>query len=102
MIRALEIYKTTGKKKSELDENSCQNHCMSPEITGLMRDRGVLYDRINKRVDIMMEKGLVDEVSDLIKSGIDTEATSMQAIGYKGDNRIFGRKRQVSATLLIK
>ena len=48
-----------------------------------MRDREVLYDRINKRVDIMMEKGLVDEVSDLIKIGIDTEATSMQAIGYK-------------------
>lgn len=54
-----------------------------PEITGLMRDREVLYDRINKRVDIMMEKGLVDEVSDLIKIGIDTDATSMQAIGYK-------------------
>ena len=48
-----------------------------------MRDREVLYDRINKRVDIMMEKGLVDEVSDLIKIGIDTDATSMQAIGYK-------------------
>ena len=54
-----------------------------PEITGLMRDREVLYDRINKRVDIMMEKGLVEEVSELIKMGIDTEATSMQAIGYK-------------------
>ena len=83
VIRALEIYKTTGKKKSELDKEQLSEPLYEPEITGLMRDREVLYDRINKRVDIMMEKGLVDEVSDLIKIGIDTDATSMQAIGYK-------------------
>ena len=83
VIRALEIYKTTGKKKSELDKEQLSEPLYEPEITGLMRDREVLYDRINKRVDIMMEKGLVDEVSDLIKIGIDTYATSMQAIGYK-------------------
>ena len=83
VIRALEIYKTTGKKKSELDKEQLSEPLYEPEITGLMRDREVLYDRINKRVDIMMEKGLVEEVSELIKMGIDTEATSMQAIGYK-------------------
>ena len=77
------IYKTTGKKKSELDKEQLSEPLYEPEITGLMRDREVLYDRINKRVDIMMEKGLVEEVSELIKMGIDTEATSMQAIGYK-------------------
>ena len=83
VIRALEIYKTTGKKKSELDKEQLSEPLYEPEITGLMRDREVLYDRINKRVDIMMEKGLVEEVSELIIMGIDTEATSMQAIGYK-------------------
>lgn len=83
VIRALEIYKTTGKKKSELDREQLSEPLYEPEITGLMRDREVLYDRINKRVDIMMEKGLVEEVSELIKMGIDTDATSMQAIGYK-------------------
>ena len=83
VIRALEIYKTTGKKKSELDKEQLSEPLYEPEITGLMRDREVLYDRINKRVDIMMEKGLVEEVSELIKMCIDTEATSMQAIGYK-------------------
>lgn len=83
VIRALEIYKTTGKKKSELDKEQLSEPLYDPEITGLMRDREVLYDRINKRVDIMMEKGLVDEVSELIKMGIGTDATSMQAIGYK-------------------
>ena len=83
VIRALEIYKTTGKKKSELDKEQLSEPLYEPEIAGLMRDMEVLYDRINKRVDIMMEKGLVEEVSELIKMGIDTEATSMQAIGYK-------------------
>ena len=83
VIRALEIYKTTGKKKSELDKEQLSEPLYEPEITGLMRDREVIYDRINTRVDIMMEKGLVEEVSELIKMGIDTEATSMQAIGYK-------------------
>lgn len=83
VIRALEIYKTTGKKKSELDKEQLSEPLYEPEITGLMRDREVLYDRINKRVDIMMEKGLVEEVSELIKMGIDTDTTSMQAIGYK-------------------
>lgn len=83
VIRALEIYKTTGKKKSELDKEQLSEPLYDPEITGLMRDREVLYDRINKRVDIMMEKGLIDEVSALIKMGIDANSTSMQAIGYK-------------------
>lgn len=83
VIRALEIYKTTGKKKSELDKEQLSEPLYEPEITGLMRDREVLYDRINKRVDIMMEKGLIDEVSELIKMGIDENSTSMQAIGYK-------------------
>lgn len=83
VIRALEIYKTTGKKKSELDKEQLSEPLYDPEITGLMRDREVLYDRINKRVDVMMEKGLIDEVSELIKMGIGTDATSMQAIGYK-------------------
>lgn len=83
VIRALEIYKTTGKKKSELDKEQLSVPLYDPEITGLMRDREVLYDRINKRVDIMMEKGLIDEVSALIKMGIDANSTSMQAIGYK-------------------
>ena len=83
VIRALEIYKTTGKKKSELDKEQLSEPLYDPEITGLMRDREVLYDRINKRLDIMMEKGLIDEVSALIKMGIDANSTSMQAIGYK-------------------
>ena len=53
------------------------------EIFGLSRPRDVLYDRINRRVDIMMEQGLLEEVKTLLSMGISPKATSMQAIGYK-------------------
>lgn len=45
--------------------------------------RNILYDRINKRVDLMFENGLIDEVISLIKKGYDRNLQSMQAIGYK-------------------
>ena len=49
----------------------------------LKRDREELYDRINKRVDIMMQKGLLSEVWTLFKMGLSKDHTSMQALGYK-------------------
>jgi len=46
-------------------------------------DRERLYDRINKRVDLMIQKGLVQEVKSLVERGFDTKYTSMQGLGYK-------------------
>ena len=54
-----------------------------PVIIVLNRDRQVLYDRINKRVDIMIESGLVDEVKKLLNMGYNKDLISMQGIGYK-------------------
>ena len=54
-----------------------------PIIIVLNRDREILYDRINKRVDIMMESGLVEEVKKLLNMGYDKSLISMQGIGYK-------------------
>ena len=50
---------------------------------GIMYDREVLYDRINRRADIMFDMGLVSEVENLVKMGCTRENTSMQGIGYK-------------------
>lgn len=83
VIRALEIYKTTGKTKTELDRESVRESLYNAEIYGLNRPREELYERINKRVDIMLENGLLDEVKNLLEMGISRDATSMQAIGYK-------------------
>ena len=86
VIRALEIYDKTGITKSELDKRS---RLPSPEIfVGMItldfHDRELLYSRIDKRVDIMMEEGLLCEVRTLFENKmIPSDSTAAQAIGYK-------------------
>lgn len=84
VIRALEYYKVTGTAISSHNENSKKkpspyNCC----YICLTRDRENLYKRIDKRVDIMIDSGLVDEVRSLLDAGVTQKHTSMQAIGYK-------------------
>ena len=59
------------------------NENYQPIIIVLNRDREVLYERINKRVDLMMENNLIDEVKHLLDIGYDKNLISMQGIGYK-------------------
>ena len=86
VIRAIEIYKTTGKTKTEWDEESKKNS--SPyDVTRLFidyRDRSVLYGRIDKRVDEMIERGLEEEARRLYDGGyLAPDRTASGAIGYK-------------------
>lgn len=84
VIRAIEYYEHTGEKISLHNERESEK--TSPynfRYFVLNRDRNVLYDRINKRVDKMIEDGLVDEVKGLINKGYSKDLTSMQGIGYK-------------------
>ncbi len=83
VIRALEIYETSGVKKSEMLEKQEHKMIYNACLIGLTDDRAVLYDRINKRVDVMYETGLVEEVKALYDQGIPAEAQSIRAIGYK-------------------
>ncbi len=83
VIRALEIYETSGIKKSEMIEKQEHKLIYDVCLIGLTDDRKVLYDRINKRVDKMYETGLVEEVEVLFKQGIPSDAQSIRAIGYK-------------------
>jgi tRNA dimethylallyltransferase len=86
VIRALEIYETLGKTKSEIDRESRK---ASPDISiGMItldfHDRENLYGRVDARVDIMMREGLLDEVSSLYGSdALSKGSTAAQAIGYK-------------------
>ena len=82
VIRALEIFDETGKTKSSLELE--QEHKPIYDITfiGLNPDRELLYNNINKRVDIMFEMGLEKEVNDLFNK-YDKSLKSLQAIGYK-------------------
>ena len=81
VIRALEIYELSGKKKSEQHDNMVSAFDYLAVAINFKREE--LYDRINKRVDTMLENGLVEEVEGLLSRGIDEKYQCMQAIGYK-------------------
>lgn len=84
VIRALEFYKQTGTRISAHNERERQKK--SPYqffYYVLTTDRPVLYERIDRRVDLMMEQGLVEEVRQLKEMGCTRELVSMQGLGYK-------------------
>jgi tRNA dimethylallyltransferase len=85
VIRALEINQTTGLTVEEFNRKSKGEPSLyEPCIIGLCyENREILYDRINARVDAMLQKGWLKETENLLRKGIDRDATSMQAIGYK-------------------
>ncbi len=83
VIRAIEVCETTGKTFTEISRNSRKEPIYDALIFGLEYERDVLYARINRRVDMMIEAGLIDEVKMLRDMGLGNEHTAMQAIGYK-------------------
>ena len=85
IIRALEVYYETGET---ITEHNRKTQAIPPKYSplwlGLDFDpRAALYRRIDKRVDMMLEAGLVEEIQKLLASGIPAKCTAMQAIGYK-------------------
>ena len=82
ILRILEIYKQTGKTKTELDEKSRKDPQYDYRVFAINMDRQVLYDRINRRVDIMINDGLIEEVQNIVKK-YDEFPTAMQGLGYK-------------------
>lgn len=85
IIRAIEVYRTTGVTMTEQRERSRRTpRLYRPCLIGLnFKDREKLYSRIDARVDAMMAAGLAGEVRSLLGRGIDEKTTAMQAIGYK-------------------
>ncbi len=83
VIRALEINKVTGKTVGDFTLDPVKTSDYEVVLIGLTRNRLKLYARINKRVDIMLSAGLIEEVENLKKSGLDDSFQSMQGIGYK-------------------
>jgi tRNA dimethylallyltransferase len=84
IVRALEIYETTGRPMSD----SQQQHQFKPQRLqtvkiGLQMERESLYQRIDKRVDIMLDQGLLKEVKSLVEAGYSLELKSMKSLGYR-------------------
>lgn len=81
---ALEVFKVTGKTYDVLSEESKQDARYNVLKIGLrFSERELLYDRINQRVDKMMEEGLLNEVRHLLSIGVPEYAQAMNGIGYK-------------------
>ncbi len=81
LIRALEIYEITGNTKTNNSTNKQLLYDLDMYV--LDWDREILYDRIEKRVQIMFDNGLQKEIENLLKVGITFDMQSMQGIGYK-------------------
>ena len=84
VIRALEFFEKTGTPISAHNEEQKQKESPYAFLYAVLcRDRAVLYDRIDRRVDIMMQQGLVEEVQRLMAQGCTRQMVAMQGLGYK-------------------
>ena len=83
IMRILEIYKATGKTKTQQEEESRKKEVKYDfKIFAINMDRTLLYERINRRVDLMIQNGLIEEVENIIKKYSEFP-TAMQGLGYK-------------------
>ena len=85
VLRALEVYYETG---STITEHNRKTQSVPPRFQAVWfglddEDRQTLYDRINRRVGVMLERGLMEEIRTLLETGVPEKCTAMQAIGYK-------------------
>ncbi len=105
IIRALEVYLETGET---ITAHNLRTQAMPPKFQatwiGLdFADRSDLYERIDRRVEIMLEQGLVPEIKELLSSGIPERCTAMQAIGYKEFvDALAGRSTIAEAVALVQ
>ena len=105
IIRAMEVYLETG---ISITEHNRRTQAIPPKYHPVWfaledADRQTLYDRIDKRVEIMLRDGLIAEIKALLEEGIPEKCTAMQAIGYKefGD-ALNGRCSMETATALVQ
>jgi tRNA dimethylallyltransferase len=84
IVRALEVWHTTGRTIAEVQEESREEGGLYDAVwVALIRDREELYRRVNERVDEMLRSGLVEEVRGFLAEGLTPETPAMQGHGYK-------------------
>ena len=83
IMRALEVFEVTGEPFSDFVDSKSQSADFEPCMIGLSLERSELYKRIEERVDIMLELGLLDEVQELRKMGYGPDLNALQSVGYQ-------------------
>lgn len=100
VMRALEIYYATGQPKSKIIAAQPARKYLAFDIA---LERNVLYERINARVDDMLQNGLIDEVDNILRIGYNPELTALKAIGYSETiDYLNGKTTREKAVDLIK
>lgn len=105
IIRAMEVYLETGES---ITEHNRKTQLLPPKYTPIWfaledEDRADLYERIDRRVEIMLQNGLIDEIRSLLGEGVPEKCTAMQAIGYKEFvDVLYGRSSLETATALVQ
>ncbi len=100
IIRALEVIRVSGKKYSSFRKNQAKKRNFNIIKIGLNTEREIVYDRINRRVDLMLEMGLLEEVKSLIPF---KHLNALNTVGYKEYFRYFdGELTKEEATELLK
>ncbi len=105
IIRAMEVYLETGETITEHNRKTQQ---IPPRYNPVWfaledADRADLYDRIDRRVELMLEQGLIGEIQGLLAEGVPEKCTAMQAIGYKEFvDALQGRSSMETATALVQ
>ena len=105
IIRAMEVYLETGKT---ITQHNLETQLIPPRYSPVWfaledADRATLYERIDRRVEVMLEQGLLDEIKALLAEGVPEKCTAMQAIGYKEFvDALAGRSSIETATELVQ
>ncbi len=105
IIRAMEVYLETGES---ITEHNRKTQLLPPKYTPTWfaledAQRATLYERIDRRVEDMLKRGLIDEIRSLLNEGVPEKCTAMQAIGYKEFvDVIHGRSSMETATALVQ
>jgi len=105
LIRALEVYECQGRTISDLHaENKAQAEQYNVALFGLnYANRDLLYDRINERVDLMMQQGFLEEVERLLAMGYGSDLNPMQSLGYRHLTKVItGEATLAEAVDLLK
>ena len=105
IIRAMEVYLETGET---ITEHNRKTQAIPPRYKPVWfaledADRATLYERIDRRVEVMLQMGLLDEIRRLLSEGVPEKCTAMQAIGYKEFvDALQGRSSLETATALVQ
>lgn len=95
LVRALNIYEKHSKGISTIKDEQAHKMIYDAKIIGLTTNREELYQRVENRIDRMIEEGLVDEIKSLLDKGVTFDNQSMQGIGYKEFKDYFNKTKSL-------